>query len=66
MCIRLLGHPKTFPEGKVPTDVGGRGIAGELMFSVLSRTARFVTFFPLPSAQVLPPSPWGKVLTGLI
>ena len=27
MCIRLLGHPKTFPEGKVPTDVGGRGIA---------------------------------------
>ena len=26
-CIRLLGHPKTFPEGKVPTDVGGRGNA---------------------------------------
>ena len=27
MCIRLLGHPKTFPEGKVPTNVGGRGNA---------------------------------------
>ena len=27
MCVRLLGHPKTFPEGKVPTNVGGRGNA---------------------------------------
>ena len=27
LCVRLLGHPKTFPEGKVPTNVGGRGNA---------------------------------------
>ena len=25
-----MGHPKTFPEGKVPTNVGGRGIAEEI------------------------------------
>ena len=31
--VRLLGHPKTFPEGKVPTNVGGRGIAADFVDS---------------------------------
>ena len=65
LCVRLLGHPKTFPEGKVPTESAEEGMRRKLAIEEPTETARLVTFFPLPSAQVLPPSPWGKVLSGV-
>ena len=45
MCVRLLGHPKTFPEGKVPTESADEGMRREMGIGEPTKTARFVTFF---------------------
>ena len=45
MCVRLLGHPKTFPEGKVPTESAEEGMRRELAVEEPTETAGNLAFY---------------------
>ena len=44
-CVRLLGHPKTFPEGKVPTESAEEGMRRELAVEEPTETAGNLAFY---------------------
>ena len=45
MCVLLLRHPKTFPEGKVPTESAEEGMRGELTVEEPTETAENLAFY---------------------